>query len=76
MAVDIEKHLADRAVVEAELTKAVARAYAGRKEFDALLKTGIRKCRDAGMSWNKIGDAMGITRQGARRYATSVPEKD
>jgi hypothetical protein len=42
----------------------------GRDQYDSLLIDAIQKARDSYISWERIGDALGVSRQAAtQRYA-------
>lgn len=54
----------------------VERTYKLEKESTALLVKTVTGARQAGLSWDRIATAMGISQQGARqRFRAKVPEK-
>jgi DNA-binding transcriptional MerR regulator len=53
----------------------VAKAHVLRGDADVLLIQAIRAARKAGFPWAKIGQAMGMTQQGARQHYRPLVEK-
>jgi hypothetical protein len=53
----------------------IRRCADGRNDFDELLVAAIKGARRQGISWTQIGEAVGMTRQGAaQRYAKFCPK--
>lgn len=52
----------------------IKRAHGLRADADSVLVTAIVGARKAGFPWAKIGDAMGMTQQGARQHYKSHVE--
>lgn len=48
-----------------EALRAITRISAERKEADAELTEAVAKAQAAGVSWERIGEAAGVTRQAA-----------
>jgi hypothetical protein len=57
-------------VVPTNYLAEIKKCAKGRDEYDELLVTAIQKARDCHLSWERIGDALGVTRQAAaQRYS-------
>ena len=46
---------------------ALARAAQAEKDATAALRSLVAEARGAGMSWQEVADALGVTRQSAHR---------
>jgi hypothetical protein len=44
----------------------VEKAWAQRYQADVTLRSKVRRARQGGVTWEHIGEALGITRQGAQ----------
>lgn len=56
-------------VVPTNYLTEIAKCAEGRDQYDELLIAAIQKARDSFISWERIGDALGVSRQAAaQRY--------
>lgn len=56
-------------LVEPDYLAEITIAAKGRETYDHLVIESVQAARDAGYSWGRIGDALGVSRQAAReRY--------
>jgi hypothetical protein len=57
-------------LVAPDFAEAIVTAARGREMYDQLLVNAIQTARSNGMSWDIIGEALGVSRQAAsQRYA-------
>jgi len=65
----VRKLVADSSSRESSAQELIVDALAIRAASDHVLHAAVQRARDRGASWQLIGDALGISRQGAfQRY--------
>lgn len=59
-----------------ELLASLPRLATAQKQVELSLKDGVTRLREQGVTWQRIGEAFGITRQSAWERFSGVPELD